>query len=185
MNNVHKCIFLITTDGIRGYRMTGDSGYEPVRYKGEPLYESNDFDRFLYDWFWEVEAVEKDDRIDFCILSEEPMESGIFSDPDLKQYMNGTSSWNKKAVLDFCKAEMSGSNCELIVDENRHFMVQNADIYNDSGLRQFYLKCIPDDMEEMEEEKKISVAEEGTPEPEETSVLCRFFIEALNERFAE
>lgn len=184
MNNVHKCIFLITADGIRGYRMTRDSGYEPVRYKGEPLYESNDFDRFLYDWFLEVEAVEKDDRIDFCILSEEPMESGIFSDPELKQHMNGMSSWNKESVLDFCKTEMKGSNCEIIVDENRRFTVQNTDIYKDSGLKQLYLKCIPDYIEEMKKEKKLSAAE-GTTEPEETSVLCRFFIETLNERFAE
>ena len=164
---IHKYLFFLAEEGIKTYRAREGHPYELVKYKGETLYKGDNLDAFFL-WFFKTASIVHDDRIDFCFLSEKPIESRVFS------YLHDkVSSWNKKQVSEFCEKEFEDTNYQIMIDENTSCMIhQKSNIYEGAEIKKMYLKCIPDFSLEIEQE---SDADDG-----ETSILCRYFMDALN-----
>lgn len=166
---IHKYLFLLTEEGIKTYRVREglDFPYELVKYKGEASYKGDNLDAF-FPWFFRTASIVQDDRIDFCFLSDKPMESRVFS-----YLQDKVSSWNKVEVLKFCEEIFGDTNYQIMIDENTSCIIhQKSNIYEGTDIKKMYLKCIPDFSPETEEQPD---AEDG-----ETSILCRYFMDALN-----
>lgn len=165
--SIHKYLFLLAEKGIKTYRAREGYPYELVKYKGETFYKGGNLDAFLQ-WFFKTASIVQDDRIDFCFLSEKPIESRVFSYPHDK-----VSSWNKKQISEFCDIEFGDTNYQIMIDENTScFIHQKSNIYGEAEIKKMYLKCVPD--------FSLEIEQESDDEDRETSILCRYFMDALN-----
>lgn len=164
---IHKYIFFINDKGITTYRVRNNSVYEIVRYKGEKLCKDKDIKKF-FQWFEKTASIACDDEIDFCFLSEQPIESLSISYPTPK-----LSSWKQDDILGFCQSIIGIKNYEILVDEKHKFVCQISNLINNDDTEKLYLKCIPEicfEQKKLEQENFV-----------ETSILCRYFIERLND----
>lgn len=164
---VRKYLFWMTDKGIQTYKVTNKGTFELVRFKGEDKYTDTDFSNFVA-WFNRNASIAEDEYIDFCYLSDKPVESSLF-----RHSTKTKSSWDKKEISIFCDRYINADNYEVIVDEQHSFICQNGNVFNKDNLKKIYLKCVPEFS--LETVEKI---EQGS---EETSLVNRYFIDKLNE----
>lgn len=172
---VHKYAFFMTSKGIKTYRVKENCEYENVLFKGEELYRKKDLNDFFM-WFFEIAKIARDDKVDFCFLSEAPMEEEFFSHLKKPVFLQDSiSSWNMDEIVELCCKEMGNASYEIMTDENNHFQSSLFKNYGEKETVKIYLQCIP---KFDQKNKNSSVQEEKT----ETSILAQFFIDMLNER---
>ena len=164
---VHKYIFYIDDGGIRTYKFKNHSEYENFKYKGESICKEKDM-KVFYQWFEKAASIAIDDGVDFCFLSERPIETLLFNYTAEK-----VSSWNQDDILQFCQSEIGEKNYEIVMDEERKFVCQISNVLDKNSVKKLYLKCFP----EFEFKKK----EITNDVSDEISLLSRYFREKLNE----
>lgn len=164
---IHKYIFFIDDNGIRTYKYKDNSIFEIFKYKGEVIYKNRDKKSF-YEWFEKAASIAIDDKIDFCFLSNKPIETEF-----LKYTTKKISSWSKESIINFCNNYIKENNYEIIIDDTHKFISQVSNIYNKDSIDKLYLKCFPEFRFENNEISKVN--------DEETSVLSKYFIEILND----
>lgn len=165
---IHKFLFWIVEEGIQSYRVTQVSKFEQIKYQGNPYFPSNDIKQFFNsNWFNNIASIAKEDYIDFCFLSEFPIDSFKFN-----HFCEEKSSWNKKAIRDFCSKYVRKGNYRIIVENQTNFLFQSQKDKEDQW-KELYLQCIPKfSNEEQNEEIELKT--------EDTSILYRYYKEILN-----
>lgn len=163
---IHKYLFFISEEGIKTFRVSSASDYELVKFRGETIYNEGGLSDF-FEWFNRIASVASDDMIDYCFLSQKPIDF-----PDFEYLKNKVSSWDKNEVITFCKKNLAVRNYEIIVDSESSFVCQVANVYNRDNIEKLYLKCIPNFSMQIEEK-----FDSGS---EETSILCQYFRDMLN-----
>lgn len=164
-----KYLFWMTDKGIQTYKVTGTVSFELIKFKGEDIYTDTDLLKF-FEWFNKMASIATDEYIDFCCLSDKPVEF-----PELFYDMKARSSWNRKEIRFFCDKYVNIENYEIVIDEEHCFTCQSGNIFDRSAIKRIYLRCIPDFAFEVEEDLKTN------SKPEETSLVNKYFIDMLRE----
>lgn len=164
-----KYLFWITDKGIQTYQVTSKGSLELIKFKGEDIYAGTNLLKFM-EWFDKMASIAADECIDFCYLSDKPVQF-----PEFSYGTQARSSWNREEIRSFCDKYANIDNCEIVIDEEHCFTCQSGNIFDKSTIKRIYLKCIPEFSFEVEEDVKID------SKPEETSLVNRYFIEMLRE----
>ena len=165
---VRKYLFWMDGDGIKTYKATEKGKFAVLRPAGREVYADTDFTRF-FRWFQKSAAIAEDEFIDFCFLSEQPIEFA------LPEYLcSAKSSWDKPAVMDFCRLYLEFQNFEVFYSEEKSFVCQSGNVRDKNAVKSLFLKCIPEFCND--ERETID------PVSEETSILNRYFIELLEKQ---
>lgn len=172
MKCIRKYLFWMTEKGIQTYKMRTDGEFELLRFKGEDIYSDTDFEKFSL-WFNRIASIAEDEYIDFCYLSNRPIDNPIFNNSRKRKSKKGKSSWKKTEIEKFCEKHIDTANYEVIVGENKSFVCQSGNIYDNNCIEKIYLKCMPEFSFDKEQKKDAS--------PEETSLVNRYFIDMLKE----
>ena len=152
---IHKYIFFIDEEGIRTYKYRNKNDLEIFKYKGEVICAIKEFKAF-YEWFTKAAAIAADDIIDLCFLSDQTLNI-----PIKENFIDATSSWKQDDILNFCENYIGEKNYKISLDEERQFVFQSGNIYDEKNIKNLYMKCFPDfsfqkPIEEVEE-KHISL----------------------------
>lgn len=164
---VRKYIFWLTKKGVKTYKVEQKGKFDLVPYRGDEYYPGTDFEDFAK-WFQKTAAIRENEYIDFCYLSDTPIDSSLFDFQTSEK-----SSWDKGEIDLFCKKEIRISNYEVYYSESKCFVCQNVDIYPGQTLKKLYVKCVPD--------FSIETIEEEDTGSEKTSILNRFYMSRLKE----
>ncbi len=165
---VRKYLFWLFGDGIKTYKVTEKGKFEVLRPAGRDVYEDTDLSEF-FRWFQKSAAITEDEFIDFCFLSEQPIEF-----PLLEYMYSARSSWDKQAVGDFCRTYMNFQNFEVFYADEKCFVCQSGNVRDKAAVKRLYMKCIPEFSDDAGE-----VIDKAA---EETSIPNRYFIEMLEEQ---
>ena len=131
---IRKYLFWMTDKGIQTYKVTKKGTYELVRFKGEDRYADTDISKFVA-WFNKNASITEDEYIDFCYLSDKPVESPLFNYSTKKK-----SSWDKSEISIFCDKYINVSNYEVVVDEKHSFVCQSGNILDKDKLIKVFSK---------------------------------------------
>ena len=164
---VHKYIFFINDEGIRTYKYINENKFEIFKYKGESICTIKEFKSF-YEWFNKAAAIAGDDEIDLCFLAEQ-----VLDIPLANSLVAATSSWKKDNILHFCKMHMGEINYKIIIDDEKQFVYQVGNVYDENNVKNLYMKCFP----EFSYEK---VTETDLPK-ENIAFVNMYFIESLSQ----
>lgn len=164
---VRKYLFWMTDQGIQIYKAVDGGNYELVRFKGEDRYPETDISRFAV-WFQKTASIAGDEYIDFCYLSDKPVEVSL-----LPYNTKGKSSWDKNEIIAFCDRYIHVSNYEVFIDEEHGFVCQSGNLFDSGSLKKIYLKCVP--------EFSLETVEEAELSSKETSLVNQYFIDKLKE----
>lgn len=164
-----KYLFWITDKGIQTYKMTGKGDFELIKFKGEDIYTDTDFLKFM-GWFNKAASIAADEYIDFCYLSDKPVEF-----PEFSYGTQAKSSWNSHEISHFCDDYVNIENFKIVIDEEHCFTCQSGNIFETDAIKKIYLKCIPEFVFEVQEGTKTE------SKIEKTSLVNRYFIDMLRE----
>ncbi len=165
--SVRKYLFWMTNTGIKTYKVTQKGEFELLKPAGKTMFDGCDLNQF-FAWFHKSAAITEDEFIDFCFLSEEQMES-----PLLEYSYAKNSSWDKQEIAMFCEKYLNITNYEVFYRENQRFVCQSSDILKKENIKKLYVKCIP--------EFSIDEKEKNNTSSEETSLLCKYYLDKLKE----
>lgn len=164
---IRKYLFWMTAKGIQTYKVTQKGTFKLVYFKGEERYTDTDITKFIK-WFNKYASITEDEYIDFCYLSDHPIDSSLF------QYKTKEkSSWDKKEISIFCAKYMNIASYEIVIDAENSFVCQTGNLTDGDKITKIYLKCLP--------EFSLDTVERIDPGSEETSLLSKYFIERLKE----
>ncbi|MCM1123519.1 MAG: hypothetical protein NC416_13130 [Eubacterium sp.] len=164
---VRKYLFWMTDRGIQTYKAVDDGSFELIRFKGEDICADMDLKKF-WEWFNKMASIAGDEYIDFCYLSDKPVKF-----PIVDYGTKAKSSWNKQEIASFCSKYINVTNYEVMVDDEHSFVCQSGNIFDKEKVKKLYLECIPEFV--LETTKEVNVRQE------ETSLVCRYFIDMLRE----
>ncbi len=163
-----KYLFWMTDKGIQTYKVTDKENFELIKFKGEDIYTDTDLLRFV-EWFNKMASIAADEYIDFCYLSDKPVEF-----PEFSYGMQAKSSWHRHEISLFCDKYVNIENYEIVVDDDHCFTCQNGNIFDKSSIKKIYLKCVPEFVFD-EEVSKTDL------KSEKTSLVNKYFIDMLRE----
>ncbi len=164
---VRKYLFWMTDRGIQTYKVSYDGNFELIRFRGEDIYASTDFLKFV-EWFNKMASIARDEYIDFCYLSDNPVEFPAFT-YDTK----ARSTWNQREISSFCSKYINVTNYEVIIDVEHSFVCQSGNVFDKEKVKKIYLKCIPEFIFETTQKADLK--------SEETSLVNKYFIDMLRE----
>lgn len=165
--SVRKYLFWMNDSGIKTYKVTQKGLFELLRPSGRDVYTDSDLTKF-FSWFHKSAAITEDEFIDFCFLSDRPVES-----PLLDYSTSSKSSWGKQEIKVFCDRYIDTENYRVYYGENQSFVCQSGNVLDKNKVKKLYIKCIPEFSIETEEKNDVGA--------EETSLINRFFIDRLKE----
>lgn len=165
----HKYLFLIEKDRfIKTYRYNNHD-FELVKYMGEEKYDSDDIKSF-FEWFMKMASIASDDYIDFCFISDSPINLDDFKFTNVDY-----STWTKEKIIDFCNKHIDRQIYEFKVNENIAFVCQEKNLFNKDDIQTMYIKCFPE----------FNIGKKGKDKnvdnSREISLLSRYFTDKLKQ----
>lgn len=164
---IRKYLFWMTKKGIQTYKVTSKGTFELIRFKGEDTYADTDLLKFV-EWFNKMASIAGDEYIDFCYLSDTPVEFPAFT-----YGTKAKSSWDKQEISLFCNEYINIANYEVVVDDEHSFVCQSGNVFDKDKIKKIYLRCVP--------EFSFEITEKVDVESEETSLVNKYFIDMLRE----
>lgn len=166
---IRKYLFWMTDKGIKTYKTAGKGDFELIKFRGEDIYADSDLVKFA-EWFNKMASIAADEYIDFCYLSDKPVDF-----PEVSYGTRAKSSWNRQEISLFCDRYVNIENYEIVIDAGHRFTCQSGNIYDESAIKRIYLKCVPEFVLESE---TVTKTDSGLGE---TSLVNKYFIDMLRE----
>ena len=164
---IRKYLFLITQRGIKTYKYNGAMDFQLIKYRGEEAYPGNNLSDFMV-WFEKMASIAKDEDIDFCFLSDEPVEI------DSTAYrMQENSTWTKVDVQQFIEGEVGLTTFKVKIDQVSSFVCQNGNVFDKENVKSMFLKCYPSFSD--------NVLEESSDEKQKINPLYDYYKRKLKE----